>query len=159
MKIMLTFITIFIFSSIIVTAGSIKYRADRNLRDREIVAAVLVAEAGGERDPRALAAVYEVICRRMELTGLTAFEVVTARRQFSCLDNRTTDELVARVRDHPKFAEALNLASGPCKTEYTRMATHFWSTARRDGPPWWAKGEPITAKIGHHLFYDLRGDL
>lgn len=159
MKLMLTFITIFIFSSIIVAAGSIKYRSDRSLHDREIVAAVLVAEAGGERDVRAMAAVYEVICRRMELTGLTAVEVVTARRQFSCLDNRSPGELVERVRDHPRFAEALNLASGPCKTEYTRMATHYWSTIRRDSPPWWAKGEPVTAKIGHHLFYDLRGDL
>lgn len=123
--------------------------------EQDVVAAVLIAEAGGEK-AIGIEAVYEVICERAEIHQQTKLEVVTKRLQFSCLNNTTPAELIAKAKKHKYWDVAYYMCGNPPLTpRITNHATHYYSTSLKE-PPYWAVGETPVAVIGHHIFYRLK---
>jgi len=118
----------------------------------ETVAAVLIAEAGGE-GVKGMEAVREVIATRAKERRQTELQVVTARLQFSCLNGTTPAKLVERAKQHKRWADALTLASKPSATRHTKGANHYLAPARLKKLPGWATGTPVV--VGNHWFYRL----
>jgi hypothetical protein len=113
----------------------------------EIVAATLILEAGGEADPRAMAAVREVIANRAKKTN--EISVCLAPKQFSCWNTFSLAKGIQIAKKHPKWAQALKIAkSNP--VNYTKGATHYHTTKVS---PSWKNKLARTVKIGNHLFY------
>lgn len=133
-------------------------------RDQKVraVAAVLYSEAGGETST-GIRAVAEVILNRIR-PGKDAYAVVTERKQFSCLNRRTEDQLVrqlAYMSDDGRYASTVNfcmllasmLVDGTYKGLYlTKGANHYHNKRVR---PYWADPAKETVRIGHHIFYKL----
>lgn len=118
---------------------------------KETVAAVLIAEAGGDGE-RGMEAVLEVICNRAAAYHMSLEAVVRAPRQFSCLNHTKPHELIARARQHKRWAVALALVSNPPMRNITKAADHYcatWAT------PVWATPETWVATVGKHNFYRL----
>lgn len=116
---------------------------------QEFVAATLILEAGGERDPRAMAAVREVIANRAKARKQTEKDVVLARLQFSCW-NAGTASAFAKAKRHAKWHEALELASSPSLTNHTLGADHYHTTKVS---PSWSRKLLKTRQIGNHVFF------
>ena len=133
------------------TARAAETGSQRRRREAEVVAAVLVAEAGGERDRRAMECVFEVVRNRAKANRLTEYQVVMQPKQFSCLKSVTNvAAFVASCRSHPKFDEAFKIVRSRKKTNYCHNALFY----HRDNQlPSWAVGQPVVAWIGHHKFY------
>lgn len=120
---------------------------------REIVAAVLVAEAGGEREPvRSMQAVKEVVQMRAWKQQRTEVSIVTERWQFSCLNRIKPERLVAIAKQHPRWNDALRLASAPVKHATVWQSNHYHALTVL---PAWAKGVRPVAIVGGHAFYRL----
>lgn len=124
--------------------------------EERVVAAVLMGEAWNQ-GAHGMTAVGEVISQRVKLLGKTPAQVVTARRQFSCLDYSTPAKLVARFHREPDFKTALRIAQQVCRTPeslpgITARATNY---TRREERPVWARGKKPVVVIGDHAFYRL----
>lgn len=120
--------------------------------DTELVAAVLIGEAGIDREP-GLIAVMEVVNTRATRAGCSHAAVVKKPKQFSCLNGVSTAKLVAESRKHPLWLAAMHIAGNPVTTSYTRGATHFESV--HFPTPRWAHGRAVVAVVGRHKFYRL----
>jgi spore germination cell wall hydrolase CwlJ-like protein len=114
----------------------------------EIVAATLILEAGGEADPRAMAAVREVIANRAK--NKTEIAVCLAPKQFSCWNKVSVQRGIEIAKRHPKWSKALALALSKNKSNHTKGADHYH--AKRVSPSW-AKKLTRTVDIGNHIFY------
>jgi len=112
----------------------------------EIVAATLILEAGGEADPRAMAAVREVIANRAK--NKTELAVCLAPKQFSCWNKISPQRGIEIAKQHPKWSQALALVKN--KSNYTGGATHYHA---KKVSPSWAKKLAQTVQIGNHVFY------
>tara|TARA_B110000438_G_scaffold213223_1_gene205417 strand:+ start:161 stop:631 length:471 start_codon:yes stop_codon:yes gene_type:complete len=130
--------------------------------ERTVLTAVILAEAGGE-GAKGLEAVFEVVWTRGVERKRSLYEVVTRRKQFSCLNSTTPAELVQRMSHHKHWDwvhdELLRfppLTTHTCPAELlalsTTRANHYH--AKRVSP-WWAKGHKPVA-IGNHLFYRIK---
>ncbi len=117
----------------------------------EIVAAVLIAEAGGQ-GVTAMRAVREVIQVRAATQCRTELAIVTAPKQFSCLNRTTPSRLVTQARKHPRWSEALRLASVTLRRATVSQANHYHALTIS---PAWARGAQPVAIIGGHAFYKL----
>lgn len=117
----------------------------------EIVAAVLIGEAGGE-GARGMEAVHEVVENRAALHHLTEVSVVTKSEQFSCLNGTSVRSLVAKAKRHPRWKLALEIAAGKHPTHLANGATHYDVKTRR---PSWSRGLRPVAIIGNHAFYSV----
>jgi len=131
--------------------------------ERDLIAAVLIAEAGGE-GRRGLAAVYEVIWMRAVERKRSLTAVVLQRRQFSCLNRRSPAVVVAAGRVHARWRWVRDeLLKHPPLTMYTvpahllelnvNRANHYHA-ARLNPRPAWARGQ-VPRRVGRHLFYRL----
>jgi len=118
----------------------------------ELVAAVIVAEAGGE-GIAGMRAVREVIQMRAYERQQTERAVVTAPKQFSCLNRTTPAKLVAAARHCSTWNTALTLASRPAAVATVWQANHYHATTVR---PAWAAGVSPVARVGGHLFYRIK---
>jgi len=128
-------------------ASSLNAQSDRvEISAREIVAATLILEAGGESDARAMAAVREVIANRAK--NKTEISVCLDPKQFSCWNKVSTERGIEIAKRHPKWREALTLVKS--KSNYTNGATHYHA---EKVSPSWAKKLTYTTKIGNHIFY------
>lgn len=128
-------------------SSSLKARTDVvSVSITEIVAATLILEAGGEADPRAMAAVREVIANRAK--GKSEISVCLAPKQFSCWNWKNVENTIAKAKKHPKWAQALALVKG--KTNFTNGATHYHT---KKVSPIWKKKLAKTTSIGQHIFY------
>jgi N-acetylmuramoyl-L-alanine amidase len=117
----------------------------------EVVAAVIIHEAGGEGE-RGMQAVAGVISNRTR-ANRDAFAVVTRPNQFECITGKSYDAFVAKAKRHARWAYALKLAEeidNKTVVDITGGATHFHNPSKT---PWWAKKMAFTKKIGNHLFY------
>lgn len=112
----------------------------------EIVAATLILEAGGESDPRAMAAVREVIRNRAR--NKTEIAVCLARKQFSCWNRISPEKGIEIAKRHPKWGLALALVKS--NTTHTMGATHYHSTKVS---PYWKNSLTKTVQIQNHIFY------
>lgn len=116
---------------------------------QEVVAAVLISEAGGE-GLRGMQAVLEVVHTRARQTGLNLYLTVVAPFQFSCLNQTSPKSLVKKSQNHPLWAEALRLARvRNVKTNLTRGANHYHEITIDPGWP----AQSRTTRIGRHIFY------
>jgi N-acetylmuramoyl-L-alanine amidase len=118
---------------------------------RESVAAVLIAEAGGE-GLAGMQAVANVIANRAGARGLSRLAVVSSPRQFSCLNGSSLSRLEAAARKHPRWGCAVALASQASLPDITGGANHYHAAGVS---PRWAKPANRTARIGGHTFYKL----
>jgi len=126
---------------------------DSTAKSQEIVAAVLIAEAGGE-GVQGMEAVYEIINNR-SVRGKKSYEdVVTQPAQFSCLNGVTTDDLIAKSKQHPRWEQALQMVKSPPTTRYANGATHYYANWIKKTPKW-AVGKTPVATLGKHLFFRI----
>jgi spore germination cell wall hydrolase CwlJ-like protein len=105
-----------------------------------------------------MTAVAEVIRNRSKATGSTPLEVVTKRKQFSCLNGVGPDKLYQRYARQRQFSLALRIARTCCDVPHqlpnrTRGATYYDQKANR--PPWLSQMK-LVATIGNHSFYTLK---
>jgi spore germination cell wall hydrolase CwlJ-like protein len=136
-----------LLSGVLLLLGITALRADES----KLVAAVLIAEAGGE-GRRGMEAVMEVIQSRAKAHRKSPGAVVTARNQFSCLNETTVDNLVRTAKAHPRWSFALALAKRGTRTNHTGGADHYFATWCS---PSWAKGKRGTVTLGRHVFLKL----
>ena len=123
--------------------------------DREVIAAVIVAESGGH-GVNGMEAVWEVIHARASQRGTTCIEEALRRKQFSCLNNTTPTELWYKMKDHPCYwmvhdsiLKWVPISSHTGTNPYNR-ATHYHAHSVN---PYWAKGKKPIASFGGHKWY------
>lgn len=116
----------------------------------DVVASTLILEAGGEKDPRAMAAVAEVIMNRAKAKNKTAEQICLAPLQFSCWNKKDISVTIRKAQKHPKWAEAMRIVSSSSSTSHTRGADHYHTLKVN---PSWAKKLKKTTVIGNHIFY------
>jgi len=125
-----------------------------SVNSNKLVAAVLIAEAGGEGKV-GINAVFEVIETRGKIRKKPLSEIVTEKFQFSCLNKYRNDHqtFINRNKKHPMFNYALWVVNN-YKGNITKGA-NFYHT--KTVSPSWSKGyEPIVI-IGNHKFFLLKG--
>jgi spore germination cell wall hydrolase CwlJ-like protein len=116
----------------------------------EIVATTLIAEAGGERDFRAMSAVAEVIYNRSLARKLSPMQVCLQRKQFSCWNGKDVQSEIDKAKKHKKWPNALKIAQNLGSTNYTKNA-QFYHTTKIN--PSWNKKMLATVTIENHIFY------
>jgi len=116
----------------------------------EIVAATLIAEAGGEKDFRAMAAVAEVIYNRSLARKISPAQVCLQPKQFSCWNNKDVEGGIEKAKKHKKWSNALKIAQNLGSTNYTKNA-QFYHTIQIN--PSWNKKMLATVTIENHKFY------
>lgn len=117
---------------------------------REVAAAVIILEAGGE-GRQGMEAVAEVIQQRARERRQTSERVVLAAGQFSCMNARTPQQAVRAARNHPRWKDALTMAQG-VQTHHTRGANHYCTLSTF---PKWARNTNPVAVVGQHKFFKL----
>jgi spore germination cell wall hydrolase CwlJ-like protein len=116
----------------------------------EIVAATLISEAGGEKDPRAMAAIKEVIVTRSKKRKIGLDKVCLQNLQFSCWNGISEDAGVNKAKKHPKWKQAIQIAESDAETNYTFGADHYHTLKVS---PSWTKKLKSTVTIQNHIFY------
>ena len=116
----------------------------------EIVAATLIAEAGGEKDSRAMHAVAEVIYNRSISRKISPAQVCLQPKQFSCWNGKDVEGGIEKAKKHKKWANALQIAQNLGSTNYTKNA-QFYHTTKVN--PSWNKKMLATVTIENHIFY------
>jgi len=116
-----------------------------------IVAAVLIAEAGGE-GVESMQCVANVIQHRAKERHISSRAVVLQPKQFSCLNGVAESKLIETSKQHPLWQKALALSSGTVP-DITGGATFFYAPkSMKDGPPKWAAHMRITRTIKNLVF-------
>ena len=146
--------------ALIITGATMTVSAEpippKEITSRQLVAATLILEAGGE-GREGMQAVWEVIWQRAKLRKLTPLGVVTQRKQFSCLNSITPGRAIATAQRHPMWRHAWGIVSGPPVLPngkpLTLGADHYHATTIK--PPYWADATKATVTIGRHKFYRL----
>lgn len=132
------------------------------VQDREVIAAVIWAEARGE-GLVGMRMVAEVIDNRIVWNGprlLTPYEVVTKPKQFSCLNTWGAAKLVAFAKastgpDKSAWEACLQLAGQLVDGTFENFgwaegATHYHSVAVH---PDWATEKQFITEYRNHIFY------
>ena len=124
-----------------------------DVNDRNLCAAVLIAEAGGE-GRAGMQAVWEVVWSRAESRRWpsTPALVVKQRKQFSCLNGVKCGQLIAKAQRHPMWRHAWGITGAPPVTQMTKQANHYHAVSVR---PYWADADAFTVQVGNHKFYRL----
>lgn len=127
---------------------------------REIVAATLIGEAGGEIDqPKAMQAVYDVLRNRAKgsMMSIDLAKAALKENQFSIWNRipRTPAGLnsyIKKRKEHSRWNEAINIILHPPKAgSPTKGATHYYAYNTISAPYWTKKWTP-TVTIGNHKF-------
>lgn len=132
-------------------------------RDKDILATLLVKEAGGEKDYIAgMAGVMNVIQTRAKNNPKDFVNQATKKFQFSAFNAIKTpqqmDQLIAATKTHQAYKAAKEMVEKAIQnklTDVTAKSTHYYAAS---GPnkitaPKWADPTKRTNKIGHHQFY------
>lgn len=115
---------------------------------KEIVAATLILEAGGEKSAKvAMSAVHEVIVNRAK--GGDRTKVCLKPKQFSCWNGQNVDAMVAKAKKHSMWNTAVSIVNSP-KTNYTKGADHYHTIQCN---PSWNRSMTSTTTILNHIFY------
>lgn len=124
---------------------------------QDLIAACLIAEAGGESH-QGIQAVANVIANRAKHDPNRAQAVILKPKQFSAFNGIGNDPeklqaFIAKQKKHPVWAYASTLAqqvlAGKIQ-DVTGGATSYHTTAIH---PYWADFMTKTVTIGHHIFY------
>lgn len=116
----------------------------------EVVAATLIAEAGGEKDLRAMHAVAEVIYNRSISRKLSPMQICLQRKQFSCWNGKDVETEIEKAKKHKKWLNALKIAQNLGSTNFSKNA-QFYHTTKIN--PSWNKKMIATVTIENHKFY------
>lgn len=131
-------------------------------KDKDIVAALLIGEAGGEKDYVAgMGAVMNVIVNRANNNPTKFVAVATQPKQFSAFNNiKTTtdmDRVIARAKLHPNFKTARSIVDSAVRKSLPSVvgpSTHYYAnlgTQKIAAPKWSKKGTPVS-QVGSHKF-------
>ena len=143
-----------------ISAGAWEPRNAPQPKERALIAALIIAEAGGEKDwKRGCESVYEVIWQRAALSHSSYTEVVTKPKQFSCLNGVKPAKLIKRMSKHKHYEWVkLGLLFFPPTTIHTvpdgeekvvrNRADHYF--AHKKCNPSWSNGKGKV--IGNHTF-------
>jgi len=118
------------------------------ISQQEVIAAVLIGEAGGE-GRKGMEAVLEVIHTRAREQHKLPYHVVTERFQFACLNHVSQATLVQLGRRHPRWAEAVRLVSRSVQTNWTHGTNHYHEVTIHPG---WKNR---ICRVGRHIFYSF----
>lgn len=140
---------------------------DLSERDKDILATLLVKEAGGEQDyVSGMAGVMNVIYNRAKGNPKDFVREATKKLQFSAFNNIKTPEqmnqLIASSKSHKAFNSAKQLVQSAIQgklTDITSKSTHYFAASgpNKINAPRWADPYKETNKVGHHQFYrDIR---
>ena len=143
--------------------------------ERDLVSAVIVAEAGGE-GATGMQSVYEVLWKRASLSGRTYTQVVTRRHQFECITGRKHSEFIAWAKGKwpDQFKEVQSMLRFPPLTVHTvpagqrktntNRADHYFalkSMPKVGGvrtPPYWSKSyNPVKDAKGKTVGWRFNG--
>jgi len=121
-----------------------------------MVAAVVVAEAGGE-GPRGMMAVAEVIRTRADAADVSMLTIVQRARAFSVLNTSSLEDLYWKYSGQNVYTQALAMVRVAYNTPevlpgLTKGANHYF---RIDAHPSWARNRRPIIVIGNHAFYRL----
>lgn len=132
--------------------------------DKEIIAATLIGEAGGEKDKNAMVAILNVLQNRAKIKGTSAAGEAIRPVQFSMWDKATSGvskkedfqkqkikNIIENSKSHKKWDEALKLAS-TTPADVTKGATHYYAPKKVSKIPSWTNGWKETVTIGGHKF-------
>ena len=120
-----------------------------SVRSQELVAAVLVAEAGNEGYD-GMTAVLNVVDNRARAARTDRLTEVKRRKAFSCLNGLTPAALIAKSKKHPQWKRAVYLVSLKWVPDLTHGALYYHEKRIH---PKWADPKKMVTTIGHHLFY------
>lgn len=143
------------FAAAAISAAAAAPAPPKNGPERDLVAATLVLEAGGE-GRAGMAAVWQTIwnrCHRRQWHS-QPYKVVAQPLQFSSLNGRSHAASIAKAKRHPAWRVAYGLVGAPPTSTNANGADHFHATNMRR-LPYWAKGQRPVARIGGHIFYKL----
>lgn len=118
---------------------------------KELAAAILVAEAGGE-GTNGLMAVTEVINNRMKARKISLYAVITEPRAFACFyKSRSNPQgFITKWKKHPRYSYALWCINNYKGNSLTKGSLYYHEKKLKAK---WSKGVKPTAKIGNHLFF------
>ena len=151
-------ITLLVFAITYMNAFGWEPRNAPQPKELPLIAAVIVAEAGGE-GKIGMEAVYEVIWQRAALSHSSYTDVVTKPKQFSCLNGVEPAKLIKRMSKHKHYEWVkLGLLFFPPTTIHTvpdgeekvvrNRADHYF--AHKKCNPSWSNGKGKV--IGNHTF-------
>ena len=105
----------------------------------EIIAATLLGEVG-TTNPSAMPAIMAVIKNRAEVRGLSEYEIVSEKKQFSYWNGKNPSGVLEGPlgRKHRLWEKAMDIASGNISLPDIGGSTHYYS--KSINPPFWAKG-------------------
>jgi len=136
---------------------------DLSDRDKDILATLLVKEAGGERDYiSGMAAVMNVIYNRARGNPREFVRQAIRKYQFSAFNEIKTpvqmQELINKTKSHKAYNAAKEMVNKAIKgrlTDITDKSTHYYASSgpNKINPPKWADPTKETNKIGNHQFY------
>lgn len=127
--------------------------------EKEVVAACLIGEAGGE-GPQGMQAVMNVISNRAKGNPAQFVKVCLKPYQFSFFNEATVSrskklvDIVDKAKKHPKWNIAMELVQNASKKkleDITQGATHYHTTAVN---PSWAPKLKYIEQLGNHKFYN-----
>jgi len=132
-------------------------------RDKDILATLLVKEAGGEKDYIAgMAGVMNVLQARSKNNPKDFVNQATRKFQFSAFNAIKTpqqmDQLITATKSHRAFKAAKEMVEKAVQgklTDITSKSTHYYAASgpNKISPPKWADPAKKTNKIGHHQYY------
>lgn len=128
--------------------------------DVEIAARTVYGEARGESYSGKLAVCWTIRNRTENPNwwGRSVAEVCLKPKQFSCWDDHNRIKMLQVGLGDPIFADCmratLEVVMGTA-LDLTLGADHYHAMSIR---PAWAKDERLTAIVGNHKFYKLRGE-
>lgn len=120
----------------------------------ELVASVLIAEAGGE-GKAGMCAVFEVIKNRSKIRNISLTKVVTQKYAFSCLNRYRTNQqtFINKNKRHPMFGFALWVVTS-YQGNITKGANFYHEKTKH---PDWSQGVAPVVVVGNHKFFALVG--
>lgn len=130
---------------------SFSLAAVEKIENKDLIISVLLAEATGEGQ-KGIEAVWEVINNRAKQQNKSIISIITARKQFSCLNNTTPSALIQQKSKDKNWKLAEKIVNSPL-TNHTKNSNHYYSIIIP--APYWAKNNKFVCQIGKHRFYKL----
>ena len=139
-------------SALVFSVNSV-HAIPNKVNERELTAAVLVAEAGGSGITD-MKAVFEVIRTRMKQKQVSMYRIVTEKYAFSSFNkwHRNPQAFINKYKRHALFVNALWIVDNYKGTELTRGSNFYHE---KNIKPFWSRGIAPRAVINNHYFFAL----
>lgn len=137
-------------SSIAISLSVVNAKPLTTNQQTELIASVLVAEAGGE-GIKGMQAVFEVIQTRSKERKVSRFQVVTQKYQFSCYNAYWKNPIgfINKWKSHSRYQSALLIVKS-YKGNLTKGSNHY---VVKTINPEWSRGIKPLVVIGNHKFF------